>query len=158
MSQQFQPPAPHSVTPAPGYPAPAAPKGNVVLGVVAAVVAALVAAGVYGWIIGATEHEIGYAAVGVGILVGFAAGKLGGRNPVLPVVAAVLSLGSVYAGGLVGEAVMGSKQLPLSATELLTQHLDVVQEAWKADADFISIVFFAIGAVVAFQTARKAAA
>ncbi|MET9695726.1 hypothetical protein ABZY31_02225 [Streptomyces sp. NPDC006529] len=158
MSQQFQPPAPDSVTPAPGYPAPAAPKGNVALGIVAAVIAAVIAAAAYGAIIGATEHEIGYAAVGVGLVIGFAAGKLGGRNPVLPVVAAVLSLGSVYAGGLVGEAVIGSKQLPLSVTELLTEHLDVVHEAWKADADVISLVFFVIGALAAFQTARKVAA
>ncbi|WP_330332079.1 hypothetical protein OHS33_21855 [Streptomyces sp. NBC_00536] len=158
MSQQFQPPAPDSVTPAPGYPAAPAPKGNVVLGIVAAVVAAVAAAAAYGAIIGATEHEIGYAAVGVGILIGFAAGKLGGRNPLLPVVAAVLSLGSVYAGGLVGEAVMGSKQLPISTMELLTQHLDIVMKAWKADADAISLVFFAIGALAAFQTARKTAA
>ncbi|MER5731351.1 hypothetical protein ABT084_23980 [Streptomyces sp. NPDC002138] len=158
MSQQFQPPAPDSVTPAPGYPAPPAPKGNVALGLIAAVIAALIAAAVYGAIIGATEHEIGYAAVGVGLLIGLAAGKLGGRNPVLPIVAAALSLGSVYIGGLVGEAMIGSKQLPLSATELLTDHLDVVQQAWKADADAITLVFFVLGALAAFQTARKTAA
>ncbi|MET3986734.1 hypothetical protein [Streptomyces sp. PvR034] len=157
MSQQFQPPAPDSVTPAPGYPAPAEPKGNVALGVIAAVVAALAAAAAYGAIIGATEREIGYAAVGVGILVGFAAGKLGGRNPILPVLAAVLSLGSVYAGGLVGEAVIGAKTLPLSATELLTDHLSLVHEAWKTDADAVSLLFFALGAFAAFQTARKSA-
>ena len=63
-------------------------RDNVGLGIVAAVVAALVAAGAYGAIGGAIEREIGYAAIGVGFLVGFAAAKVGGRNPALPVVSA----------------------------------------------------------------------
>ncbi|MFD2121581.1 hypothetical protein ACFSNO_21515 [Streptomyces cirratus] len=62
--------------------------------------AALVAAGAYGGIMHAIERQIGYAAVGVGLLVGSRPAKLGGRNPVLPVVSAVLSIGSVYLGQL----------------------------------------------------------
>ena len=66
--------------PQPGFPAspaaPAAPaRNNLALGLVAALVAGTVSAILYGVVIGATEHEIGYAAVGVGFLVGIAAGK-----------------------------------------------------------------------------------
>ncbi len=123
----------------------------------AALVVALVTAGLYGWLIGAMEREVGYAAIGVGLLVGLVAGRVGGRSPVLPVVAALFSLGAVYAGQLVGEAVMGSKQLPVSTQTLLTDHLDLVQEAWRADADFLTVVFFLIAAGAAFSATKKGA-
>ncbi|WP_030317205.1 hypothetical protein [Streptomyces sp. NRRL B-3229] len=148
---------PPSATGLPYVAAPAPARNNLGLGLVAAFVAAVVAAGVYGAIIGLTKHEIGWAAVGVGFLVGLAAGRLGGRNPVLPVASAVLSLGSVYIGQLVGEAMIGAKETTLSFSELFFQHFDVLQQAWKADADPLTFVFFAIAAYVAFTGARKAA-
>ncbi|WP_327431064.1 hypothetical protein [Streptomyces sp. NBC_01236] len=147
--------------PQPGFPmapvAPAAPvRNNLGLGLAAAVGAALVAAGVYGAIIGLTKHEIGWAAVGVGFLIGLAAGRFGGRNPILPIVSVVLSAGSVYLGQLVGEAMIGSKEVGIGFNELFFDHFDVVQEAWKAEADPLTFVFFAIAAYVAFSSARKA--
>ncbi|MEU2928304.1 hypothetical protein ABZ636_25120 [Streptomyces sp. NPDC007251] len=140
-------------------PAPAAAgRNNAVLGIVAAVVAAVVTATLYGLVIGATKHEIGYAAVGVGFVVGLAAGKAGGRNPALPVVSAILALGSVYVGQLVGEAMIGAGQLHVSFSELFFQHIDVVQKVWKEDADPLTFLFFAIAAFAAFSGAKKAAA
>jgi len=148
--------------PAPGapYAPPAAPaplKNNIALGLVTAVVAALVAAGIYGFVIGTTKHEIGWAAVGVGFVVGLAAGKLGGRNPALPVVSAVLALGAVYLGQLVGEAMIGADELGVNFSKVFFDHFDVVQDAWKADADPLTFVFFAIAAFAAFSGAKKAA-
>ncbi|MGW1866911.1 hypothetical protein ACWCPS_15285 [Streptomyces mauvecolor] len=143
-----------------GYPAapPAAPvRNNFALGLIAAVVAAVVTAGIYGAIIGATKHEIGYAAVGVGFLVGFAAGKAGGRNPALPVLGAVLSLVAVYFGQLLGEAIIASKELPVTVSEMFFDHFSVLNEAWKADADPLTFLFFAIAAVASFSGAKKAA-
>ncbi|MGW6206731.1 hypothetical protein ACWF9B_24205 [Streptomyces sp. NPDC055089] len=136
--------------------APVAPaRNNVGLGILVAFIAALVAAGIYGAIIGATKHEIGYAAVGVGAIVGFAAGKLGGRNPALPVISGALALAGVYFGQLLGEAIIISKQLPLSVTEIFFDHFSDLNEVWKEDSDALSFVFFAVAAVVAFSTARK---
>ncbi|WP_411085027.1 hypothetical protein [Streptomyces sp. 061-3] len=138
--------------------APAAPaRNNVGLGLLAGVVAAVVAAGIYGWIIGATKHEIGYAAVGVGFLVGLAAGKVGGRNPVLPVLSAVLALVSVYFGQLLGEAMIAAKELPVTVSELFFDNFGLLNEAWKADADPLTFVFIAIAAFAAFSGAKKAA-
>ncbi|MET9440054.1 hypothetical protein [Streptomyces sp. NPDC006610] len=138
-------------------PAPPA-RGNVALGVVTAVVVALVTAGIYGAIVGATEYEIGYAAVGVGFLVGFGAGKVGGANPVLPVVSALLSLGAVYLGQLIGISMIAGDLAGVSATTMFTEHFDILTEAWKESADAMSFLFFAIGAVAAFSGAKKAAA
>ncbi|GAA1302085.1 hypothetical protein OHU11_18040 [Streptomyces sp. NBC_00257] len=142
----------------PGMPfAPPAPaRNNLGLGLAAGFVAAVVAAAIYGAIIGATKHEIGYAAVGVGFIVGFAAGKVGGRNPVLPVVSAVLSLVAVYFGQLLGEAMIAAKELPVTVSELFFDHFSLLNEAWKADSDFISYLFFAVAAVAAFSGAKKA--
>lgn len=138
--------------------APAAPaRDNVGLGILAAVVAAVVAGAVYGAIIGATKHEIGYAAVGVGFLVGFASGKAGGRNPALPVLSAVFSLIAVYFGQLLGEAMIAAKDYPVTVSELFFDHFGLLNEAWKADSDFISYLFFAVAAVAAFSGAKKAA-
>ncbi|WP_330338276.1 hypothetical protein [Streptomyces sp. NBC_00557] len=157
-----QAPAGAPYPPQPGAYAPPAPaaaaRNNAVLGIVAAVVAAVVTAALYGLVIGATKHEIGYAAVGVGFVVGLAAGKAGGRNPALPVVSAILALGSVYVGQLVGEAVIGADQLHVSFSELFFQHIDVVQKVWKEDADPLTFLFFAIAAFAAFSGAKKAAA
>ncbi|MGW0335996.1 hypothetical protein ACWD0J_29760 [Streptomyces sp. NPDC003011] len=145
--------------PVPYAPAPPAPaRGNVALGLVVAVVAALVTAGVYGALVGATEYEIGYAAVGVGFLIGFAAGKLGGSHPVLPVVSAVLSLGAVYAGQLLGIAMIGADDSGMSVTTILTDHFDLVTKSWSEEADVMTFLFLGIGAFAAFSGAKKAAA
>ncbi|MFR9789531.1 hypothetical protein ACL07V_12785 [Streptomyces sp. MB22_4] len=140
---------------APAAPAPV--RGNPALGLLAAVVAAVVAAGLYGLIIGATKHEIGYAAVGVGFVVGLAAGKAGGRNAVLPVASVVLALVSVYFGQLVGEAMIGAKALGVNFTDVFFGHFGVVQDAWKADADPLTFLFFGIAGFAAFSAAKKAA-
>ncbi|GAA3771521.1 hypothetical protein ACFS5L_12865 [Streptomyces phyllanthi] len=144
----------------PGFvpPAPPAPRrGNVTVGIVAAVVAALVTAVIYGVIIGKTEHEIGYAAIGVGFVVGFAAGKLGGSNPVLPVVSAVISLGAIYAGQLTGYAVWAADETGTSVTTIFTEQFSVLTDVWKEGADAMTFLFLAIGAFAAFSGAKKAA-
>ncbi|TQJ46352.1 MULTISPECIES: hypothetical protein [Streptomyces] len=149
--------APFPPDSAPFTPAAAPTRNNLALGLVVAVVVALVTAGVYGAIVGATEYEIGYAAVGVGFLIGFAAGKIGGTNPVLPVVSAVLSLGAVYLGQLIGIAMIGADELDVSATSLFTEHFDLLTEGWSETADAMTFLFLAIGAFAAFSGAKKAA-
>ncbi|MGW3444787.1 hypothetical protein [Streptomyces sp. NPDC001076] len=167
MSQSAPPPQPQpqpqpqslptDANPFAQQPPPAPARGTMALGLVAAALAAVAAAALYGVVIGLTEHEIGWAAVGVGFVIGVAAGKLGGRSPALAITAAVLALGSVYLGQLVGEAMIGADQIGVSFSELFFQHLDVVQRAWKAEADPLTFVFFAIAAWAAFSGAQKAA-
>ncbi|MFB7592638.1 hypothetical protein [Streptomyces sp. NPDC056169] len=162
MSQPVPPPGnPFANGPAPEpypmAPPPAPVRDNVGLGLLAALVAGLVAGGVYGAVIGGIEREIGWAAVGVGFLVGLAAGKVGGRNPVLPVASAVLSLGAVYLGQLVGIAVLGAKELNVSATELFFEEFGLLTEAWNEGKDAMTFLFFALAAFAAFSAAKKAA-
>ncbi|MEU2710954.1 hypothetical protein [Streptomyces sp. NPDC007205] len=164
-----QAPAPAPGTPYPGTPyppqpgafaappAPPAPvRNNLVLGLVAALAAAVAAAALYGVIAGATKHEIGYAAVGVGFVVGVAAGKAGGRNPALPVISAVLALGAVYLGQLVGDAMIIADHFGVSFNEVFFKNFGDLQEVWKKDADVKTFLFLAIGAAAAFSGSRKA--
>ncbi|MFD7260992.1 hypothetical protein [Streptomyces sp. NPDC059874] len=154
MSQNFQPPAPDSFTEAPA--APAARTGNVGLGIVAAVVAALVAAGAYGYIMNAIDREIGYAAAGVGLLVGLAAGKVGGRNPILPLIAAALSLGAVYLGQLTFIALALADFGNVGVGEVLSKAgVGGLNDIWKESVDAMSFLFLAIGGFVAFGAAKK---
>ncbi|MEV0439150.1 hypothetical protein AB0I84_24485 [Streptomyces spectabilis] len=149
QQQGFQPPY---TVPAP----PAPSRDNVGLGIVVAIVTALVAAGIYGGVIGATEHEIGWAAVGVGFVVGLATGKVGGRNPALAVISAALSLGAVYLGQLVGAAMIAAEKLNIGFSEIFFDHFDLLQKGWKEDADAMTFVFFAIAAIAAFGGAKRA--
>ncbi|GLX39197.1 hypothetical protein Sros01_52700 [Streptomyces roseochromogenus] len=154
MSQSHQPPAPSSYTEAP-VPVPASDSPG--LGVLAAVAAAVVAAAVYGWIISATDHQIGYAAVGVGALVGLAAGKAGGRSPALPPVAALLALAAVFTGQLFGIVLIFADKLQVSAFDILGQGASPLLEVWKGAADPLTFLFLALGGYAAFQTSRKTA-
>ncbi|MFD3700023.1 hypothetical protein ACFWUZ_28530 [Streptomyces sp. NPDC058646] len=154
MSQNFQPPAPASYTETPA-PAPVR-RGNIGFGIVAAVVAALVSAGVYGWIMKAADREIGYIAAGVGLLVGLAAGKIGGRNAVLPVVAAVLSLGAVYLGQMFFIVLALAEYGSVGVGEVLDSvGVSGLNEIWKEGTDAMSFLFFALGAFTAFGAAKK---
>ncbi|MFC9626685.1 hypothetical protein ACFTXM_44290 [Streptomyces sp. NPDC056930] len=159
-----QQPGPYGQPGQPGVPfggapfAPPAPaRDNLGLGLLTAVVTALVAAFLYGVIAGAIEREIGYIAVGVGFLVGFAASKVGGQNPVLPVGSAVLSVGAVYLGQLVGISIIFSDLAHQSASSLFIDHFDVLTKAWSEAAHFTTYLFLLLGAVAAFGGAKKAA-
>lgn len=137
--------------------APVAPaRNNVALGLLAAVAAMLVGAALYGFIVGSIDREIGYIAVGVGFLVGFAASKAGGSNPVLTVVSAVLSIGAVYLGQLFGASVALSDLADQSAVSIFFDHFGDLSEAWTDAAGFKQYLFLAIGAIGAIGGARKA--
>ncbi|WP_327305052.1 hypothetical protein OG730_16965 [Streptomyces sp. NBC_01298] len=174
MSQHTQPPAPDS-TPAPEAaaapapypgpsgadflqaqaPAPARP-GNLGLGIVAAFVAALAVAAAYGGIMNAIEREISYAVIGVGAVVGFAAGKLGGRNPLLPVVGAVLSVASVILGELFYYALALAEASGIGLGDVLsTLGVSGLIDIWKEGADFKTALFLALGAFAGYSTAKK---
>ncbi|MDK9496927.1 hypothetical protein QEZ40_001559 [Streptomyces katrae] len=157
MSQNFQPPTPaptpyaEAVAPAP------ARKGNVGLGVVAAVVAGLIAAAAYGGIMYAIDRERSFGAIGIGLLVGYAAGKIGGRSPVLLPVAGLVSIGSVYLGKMFLFALALAELKNTGVTEVV----DIIgigglNDIVKESMDFMSYVFIGISVLVAVGATKKA--
>ncbi|MFI9153869.1 hypothetical protein [Streptomyces sp. NPDC053367] len=143
----------------PGPPVPARPgEGSLALGIVTAVVVALVTAGMYGAIVGATQKQIGFVAVGVGLLVGYAAGKAGGSHPVLPLLSALLSVGSVWLGQLIGTTIGAADLLGVPAAGFFVDHFGILTEAWQRSANPVTFLFLALGAVAAYSGTKKAAA
>ncbi|MFF3616218.1 hypothetical protein [Streptomyces sp. NPDC002580] len=137
--------------------APAAPaRGDFALGLAAAVGAGLVSAVLYAIVIGLTKHEFVYAAIGVGILVGIATGRVGGRSETLPVVSVIVAVAATYLGQLAGKAMLIAKEVGVGFDEVFFDHIDVAQAAWKADARLSTFVFFGFAAYMAFQCARTA--
>ena len=141
---------------APFVPAPPA-RNNIGLGLLTALGAAVVAAVLYGVIAGSIEREFGYAAIGVGLLIGFAASKVGGSNPVIPVVSAVLSLGAVFLGQVICISMILADAAHVGFSELFFDHFSVAVDAWKEEAHFMTYVFLALGPVAAFGGAKRAA-
>ncbi len=157
MSQPVPPPSGNPFAGGTPYaPAPAPTRDNLVLGIVVALVAAMVGAGAYGALIGAIEREIGYAAVGVGFLIGFAASKIGGRNPALPFVSAVLAIPAVYLGQLIGAAVVVAKLTNSNFADVLVDDFGKLIDLWSETANFVDYLFLAFGAAAAFAGAKKA--
>ncbi|MFE5209544.1 hypothetical protein [Streptomyces sp. NPDC056600] len=147
---------------APSYTAPAIPAlpsgGKLALGAVAALVTGLVAAVIYGMIMGKAEVEVGYAAVGVGALVGLVSGKVAGGNPVTAIIGAIVSLGAVYLGQLIGYSVSAADQTTLLGAnffEVLTGNFGIIQEVWSENLDLLTIAFIAFGGFAAFSVAKK---
>lgn len=140
---------------APFAPAPPA-RNNLALGILTALGTAVVAAILYGVIAGSIEREVGYAAVGVGFLVGFAAAKVGGSNPAVIAAGAVFSLGAVYLGQLVGMSMILADASGLSFSGVFFDHFGDVTKIWKEEADFMTYLFLALGPIAAIGGARKA--
>ncbi|MFE0578926.1 hypothetical protein [Streptomyces sp. NPDC058874] len=155
MSQNFTPPAPDSYSPV-AAPAPTR-SGNLGLAVLAATGTAVATGAAYGGIMNAISFQIGYLAAGVGLAVALVAVRIGGRNPLLPALSAVLTLAGVYVGYLLDMALAISEHQGIPVSELLTTELVKLNQFYVDNMDPISILFYAIGAYAAFQTARKAA-
>lgn len=126
-------------------------------GLFAAAGVAGLAAFVYAAILRFTDHEIGYAALAVGLVVGAAAGKAGGRARSLPVLAAVISLLAVWLGQLVGIAWTIAHHVPgLSFGQVFFDHFGDLVKAWKDDfIDAKDILFLAIAGVEGFFVTRR---
>lgn len=183
--QQYGPPAaapapsPYAAGPVPGQPghpapawAPPAPvaarRDNVALGILAGVAVMLVAIFAYAGIMRAMAKddghysEVGYIAIVVGLLVGAAIGKVGGRNPALPVAGLVLAVLGVFFGEIVGLAMIASHYASLSGQSIswfsvLTQHFGDVFRQWKHDFDVKTFLFLALAGLEGFVVTRRVA-
>ncbi|MFJ9621379.1 hypothetical protein [Streptomyces sp. NPDC101181] len=149
-------PGPYGGAPFAPAPPPAPARNNIALGVLAALGAALVAGVLYGVLSGSIEREIGYAALGVGFLTGFAASKSGGRNPAIVAAAALFSLGAVYLGQLVGMSMVMADAAGVPFSEVFFDHFDTVTKVWKEEADFMTYLFLALAPIAAIGGAKKA--
>ena len=123
-------------------------------GAAAGIVAALAGAVLWAVLVSVTNYKIGYAAVGVGALVGLAAGRVGGRSPLLPIVAAVIAvfgcaLGDVLADAHLVAGAVTSHGTKVSFLDVLTsRHLPAVYQDLFRPLDAL---FYVLAPVTAFR-------
>jgi hypothetical protein len=117
-------------------------------GVAIAVVAGLVCMGLHALFIKESDKDWPYLAVVMGAVIGFAAGRVGGKKqPVLAIVAALLAAGATYGGWYFGVALDAADAYDVSVTEVMDK-LDIVEllnEALEAK----HWIFLILGAIVA---------
>ncbi len=132
-----------------------APGGNLVLATIAGVVAALVGALLWAVLVGATHIKIGYAAVGVGFLVGWTMRAVGkGRSPVYGYVGAVLALLGCVVGDVLTDCIAVAEQVGKPTLELvsrLTPSLAV--ELLKAGFQTYDALFYIFAAMAGYRNA-----
>jgi hypothetical protein len=128
---------------------------NLVQGVLFGTAAALVGAALWAVITVLTGYQIGFMAIGVGVLVGLAVRRFGrGSTPVFGIAGAVLSLAGCVAGNLL--AVVGfiaqGQEMPFFAT-LGQVDLPLAMNLLIETADPIDFLFYAIAVYEGFKLA-----
>jgi hypothetical protein len=144
-------------------PSSTAPSHNDVLsGTVAAVVGAVLGAAAWAVLVSVTDYKIGFAAVGVGALTGYLAGRSGGGATQLPVIAAVVGLLGCVLGDLLADAHQVSRVVSENggSVSMLTVFKDMVLhpgvgwDVYRAGFGALDLLFYAFAAQTAFQLAR----
>jgi hypothetical protein len=128
-------------------------KSGLLPGVLTGLVAMIIGAAAYGALIGFSGYEIGYAAVGVGILVGLAMIAGTPTSPVLPPLAAFFSLIGAVLGQFAGETVYLARRSGLDYGAATGEVLQTFPEQLQARP--ISILFWAIAAYGGFSFVNK---
>ncbi len=132
-----------------------APSGNLVLATVAGLVAALVGAVLWAALVGATHIKIGYAAVGVGFLVGWTMRAVGkGNRPIYGYVGAVLALLGCVVGDVLTDCVAVATQSgrpTLDIVSHLTPSLavDLLQAGFRP----LDALFYVFAAMAGYRNA-----
>lgn len=132
-------------------------QSKLLLGTIGAIVGAVIGAIAWAAITATTNFQIGYMAIGIGFLVGFAMRTFsGGRERIEGIVAGAVALLGCALGNLLaivvtigqhdhyplGGMLLGLARNPLAAVELL-----------RIGFDWMDLLFYAIAAYAAYRTA-----
>jgi hypothetical protein len=119
---------------------------NLVFGIVGGIVAAAVGASIWALITVAANYQIGWMAVGVGFLVGFAVRICGkGIDKAFGIVGAILSLLGCFAGNLLTTCIVISRHQNIPFLDLLSRlNFEVIAELTTATFNPMDLLFYAI--------------
>lgn len=119
---------------------------NLPMGVLAGIVASAVSALIWAGITIGTGYQIGFVAIGVGFLVGFAVRKFGkGITPTFGVIGAVLSLLGCLVGNLLCICIMFAKQEEVGVMQVVgSLDIPLIVELMKITFSPIDLLFYGI--------------
>ncbi len=126
---------------------------NLTIGVLGGIAAAAVGAVIWALITALTQYQIGWMAVGVGLLVGYAVRLLGkGVDPVFGVAGAVIALAGCLAGNLLAVVIAVSRQESVAVLTLLSRltpeiTMDIMKETFQP----IDLLFYGLAVYEAYR-------
>jgi hypothetical protein len=126
---------------------------NLSLGAVGGIAAAVVGAIVWAIITVVTEYQIGWMAIGVGFLVGYAVKMLGkGVDPAFGIAAAAIALGGCLAGNLLTVVIMVSREESIEIMTVLSRltpsiTVDIMKETFQP----MDVLFYGLAVYEAFK-------
>jgi hypothetical protein len=153
-------PEPREVTMSQPFPAPPTGRSTLV-SVAVGLVAAIVAGCVAGAITGLSNYQIGFVAVGIGVIVGFAMARTATPTRALAPIAAALAIAGCLVGDLVADMIFAGKaeEVPFSTVLSATfKHPTLARDLFKAGFEPTTLLFWGIAAFAAFSFVRKAVA
>jgi hypothetical protein len=130
--------------------------GKLLLGTLAAIAGALIGAVVWAAITAATGYQIGYMALGVGLLAGYAMRVLAGRTRAGGIIAGVVALAGCVLGNLAATAVMVAQHehYPIGAVLLgLARAPAFAAELLRAQFQLMDLLFYAIAVYAGYRAA-----
>ncbi|MFF3439416.1 hypothetical protein [Streptosporangium sp. NPDC002721] len=122
-------------------------------GVLIGLVATVAGAAAYGALIAFSGYEIGFAAVGVGLLVGLAMIAVRPTSPVLPPLAAFLSLAGAALGQIAGAVIVWVGVSGEGYGPAVVRVLDAFPDALRNDP--MSLLFWAVAAYAGFSFVNR---
>ena len=136
---------------------PLNPEGNSLpMALLAGCAAAAVGATLWATISVATNMQIGWMAIGIGFLVGYAVRRFGkGSEPTFQVLGAILSLLGCLGGNLLMVCVVASRQENIPLLTILTHlHPSVILDLMVETFSPMDLVFYAIAVYEGYRFSR----
>ncbi|MGP3999250.1 hypothetical protein [Streptomyces sp. 8N706] len=136
----------------------ARPTTGIAAGAVTAVVGALLLGTLQG-ALGPQGHELGYWALGIGLLVGAVLGKAGGRSRAVAVSGIPLAMAGVAIAQLLAAAMQSGSAGPgYSPLDLLTGHAGPALDYWRSEIlGKNDVTFYTVAALEGFLVAKRVA-
>lgn len=130
---------------------------NLVMGGLSGFVAAMLGAGIWATVTVTTEYQIGWMAVGIGFLVGYAVRLVGkGLTPVFGALSAVLSLFGCIAGNLLTFAWFIASAEGMTIMDVAAQlNFAIVVEILTSTFEVMDVLFYGMAAYFGYKTAFR---
>lgn len=130
---------------------------NLIMGALAGVIASVAGAGLWAAVTVATEYQIGFMAIGIGFLVGFAVRFTGkGIERSFGIVAAVLSLAGCVLGNVVTISYFVSLNEGMRLMDVLTQlNLAIITDMLAVTFEAVDAVFYALAVYFGYKYAFR---